>query len=249
MSELGQDEVQVWWIVPGSVPADFQRQYEELLAPDERRRIGRLVSARDRLLHLCAQAMLRAALSAFGDLAPQEWRFERSAAGKPRLVPGQTGPDFNLTHTPGLAACALAWRSELGIDAEHDRGGQAPFDLIASVFTGQERARLERLAPADRAAAFFDLWTLKEAGMKALGLGLALPPQELEVACEPPRVRRLHGSGGLWRCVRLRPTAHHHLAVVVSARPGLERLTMRSCLPLVSVGERHDVALGPAGPL
>jgi len=244
MSGLARDELQVWWLHPQSVPAELEAHYRALLDPDERTMIDRLVFAHDRLLHLAAHALLRVALAAAGPLAAADWRFLRTGGGKPRLVPGQGGPGFNLTHTRDLAACALSWEGEVGIDAEHDRDGEAPFELGPTVFTARERAWLAGLAGPARAAGFFDLWTLKEAYMKARGLGLALSPLALEARVEPPAVVEAPQVGA-WCFGRLRPTSAHHLAVVAAARPDLRRLRWRECVPLLRQGDGQQRPFTP----
>lgn len=244
MSALAKDEVQVWWLRTDAVPAELLPRYEALLDQEERTAVARLKFAADRQLQLGAHALLRVALAAAGPLAAADWRFARTPGGKPALAPRQQGPHFNITHTRGLAACALAWGSELGVDAEHERGGDAPFELCPTVFTPRERSWLAELPEKARGSAFFGLWTLKEAYMKAVGLGLELPPRSLEASLEPPQVTAA-GRTGTWRFAALRPTNEHRLALAVAARPGLRRLRLRECVPLHRTGAWCEAPLSP----
>ncbi len=69
---------------------------------------------------------------------------------------------------PVLKAC--------GVDVEHCARTVSPLELAPTVFAEAELARLA--AETDAAAQrerFFAYWTLKEAYIKARGLGLALP--------------------------------------------------------------------------
>jgi 4'-phosphopantetheinyl transferase len=155
---------------------------------------------------------------------PRAWRFAREPLGRLALAAGQAGPAFNLTHTRGLAACAISWLPGIGVDAEFGRDGAAPLDIAPYVFTAAEQARLARLEGAARSAAFFDTWTLKEAVMKATGRGFDLPPATLESSLAPPWVAG--AITGDWGFALLRPTAAHHLAVAQQGS-GAARLRWR----------------------
>lgn len=88
-------------------------------------------------------------------------------SGKPYF--SGDGPAFSLSHTGGLAVCAFA-SSALGVDVEEI----GPVDpLLLPALHPEERAGLQRLPEADRAAAFFRLWTRKESLLKARGGVLA----------------------------------------------------------------------------
>ncbi|MFF8730100.1 4'-phosphopantetheinyl transferase family protein [Streptomyces sp. NPDC015171] len=97
---------------------------------------------------------------------------------------------FSISHsgpTVGLAVCRGA---EVGLDVE--RVENAPdVDLVAPrVLSAAELAVLRALAPDRRPGALLRYWTRKEAVLKALGIGLRLPPRRLEVSAPdaPARV-------------------------------------------------------------
>ncbi|CAI8921580.1 4'-phosphopantetheinyl transferase family protein [Pseudomonas zeae] len=76
---------------------------------------------------------------------------------------------FNLAHTDGLLVLAVgAGRVGVDVEARQARGTQS---LSRRFFSHEERAVLA--GPA-RDAAFYRLWTLKEAGVKASGKGVPL---------------------------------------------------------------------------
>lgn len=217
---LAADEIQVWCLAPDDLPAHAA----EALSAEERAAVERLAFPRDRALRRAAWALLRHALAVAAGGTPAGWRFERGPWGKPRLAAGQEGPVFNLTHTPGLVACALAAAGDLGVDAEHDRDGAAPLDLAPRVFLPAEQALLAGAAAP--AATFFALWTLKEAVMKATGLGAGLAPQRLNARLTPPGCEGQPGPGP-WRFASLAPTPRHRLAVALGGAPGVARLRWR----------------------
>ena len=61
----------------------------------------------------------------------------------------------------------------VGVDVEHEGRIVAALDLARRFFTPREAAELSSLPPEQQRTAFLRLWTLKEAFLKALGVGLA----------------------------------------------------------------------------
>src|SRR5262249_28670043 len=149
-------------------------------------------------------------------------RFAADTHGKPFVQAPTTPPPlrFNLSHTDGLVACVVARGLDVGVDVE-DVGRRCDvLGLARSCFAADEVAHLERLPAAARPDAFFDFWTLKEAYVKARGLGLALPLKEFafELRDDGQARARFTSAGedpAHWQFARLRPTVRHRLAVAV----------------------------------
>jgi 4'-phosphopantetheinyl transferase len=156
--------------------ADAALRCRALLSAEESAREQRFRFQDDRDSYLLAHALVRSVLAELSGEPPARLRFELGPHGRPELVPARPGPRlrFNLSHTRGLVACAVALEHDVGVDVEHvDRRVQ--IDQVAeSVFSDAERAALARLPEDARRARFFELWTLKEAYIKAVGKGLSL---------------------------------------------------------------------------
>ncbi len=107
--------------------------------------------------------------------APGDWQFDKTPAGKPFLrgADAACGASFSLSHTRGMVACAVTRDADVGVDVEGTDRDVRAGDISARFFASSETAALARLAPELRTRRFFDLWTLKEALIKATGLGLA----------------------------------------------------------------------------
>lgn len=225
---------EVYWIRPDSVPERLRGDYLNVLGGDERDRLARFVFERDQGLYLAAHALLRFALSRHTGGSPSGWRFVTLPNGKPELAAGQEGPRFNLTHTRGLAACAIAVDGMLGLDAEHWRARPAPMEVATDVFTLAERDFLARLPPMAQSLAFFRLWTVKEAYAKAIGVGLGFPFDQLAVTLDPLTIA---GIGPHWQLAEHRPTADHLLALAVGCHAAaITSVTWREFVPLVGDG-------------
>jgi 4'-phosphopantetheinyl transferase len=124
-----------------------------------------------------ARAALRITLGRALQCPPREVPLHRSPCsgcggphGKPRVAGRQLG--FNLAHSADLAAIALSTEHEVGVDVERVRAG-FPYEAIADQFLhAQEGAHVRAVAPSRRSRAFLEIWTRKEAVVKATGEGL-----------------------------------------------------------------------------
>ena len=66
---------------------------------------------------------------------------------------------------------------------------------LASRFCSDfERGQLNELPERDREAAFLTLWTCKEAYLKAVGSGIAMPLRDIEVDFHPLRFVRINND-------------------------------------------------------
>jgi 4'-phosphopantetheinyl transferase len=175
---LTADDVHVWHVVPELVsdPA-LLRRYETLMSPDERARHARFVFAADRHVFLIARALVRTTLSRYAAVEPQAWTFESGEHGRPEIAGPQGVPPlrFSLSHTAGLVALAVALRVDVGIDVEGVRTRAAGLDIARRFFAPAEADALEAMPPERQDRAFLEYWTLKEAFIKATGLGMSMP--------------------------------------------------------------------------
>jgi 4'-phosphopantetheinyl transferase len=191
---LAKGTVHLWRIPLDRRPEPTEREFA-LLSEDERARADRFHFPRDRRRFVVAHAALRLILGLYTGKSPESLRFEVGRYGKPTLA-GGPGPCFNLTHSGELAVVGLAPDRELGVDVEQLRDMADLQSMAARFFTPAEQTALLRFLPAVRGRAFLDGWTRKEAVMKALGLGVAQPPESIEVSLEPGNAT-LHRLNGL----------------------------------------------------
>jgi len=144
-----------------------------ILPTEEKTRLSRLHIQARRDLFLLAHGVLRESLSIHSHVEPAEWRFHCGPHGRPEITPS-FHLRFSLSHTRGLAACAVTVGGDIGIDVE-DTSRCWSAGLAQRYFAVKERRDLQALPAADQRFRFFEYWTLKEAYLKARGVGLALP--------------------------------------------------------------------------
>jgi 4'-phosphopantetheinyl transferase len=191
---------------------DTDLQDLEILSADERRRLSRITHDGARSRFLAGRNLLRRVLA--GHLG-------MGGAAVPLRVLDDGRPScdgvgcVSLSHSGEYVACALA-ECSMGIDVQKTDTGHDIAAIAASRFLPEELDWLREQEPD----AFYRLWVLKEAWLKASGQGLAGGLDSIRVEIQGPVLQlTTRGSdpvaAALWRM----PGAM--LAVVV---PGIENV-------------------------
>lgn len=167
------------WRVPLHLEAPIPAADWAILSPAEADRAARLRQPADRVRSACTRAALRRLLGERIGLPPQDVPLAAGAHGRPALAgplgrDGLERLDFNVSHSGAYALIALAegpWA--VGVDVERcdafgAHGLADPAALESLVLSPRERA-----APQAARPDFPTLWTVKEAVLKCLGLGVA----------------------------------------------------------------------------
>jgi 4'-phosphopantetheinyl transferase len=235
---MNEDEIEIWYVFSDHVSdPELLSRYEALMSPEEKSRRDRFMQEKDRHQHLIARALVRTTLSRYVDVPPQAWTFMPNRYGRPEISgPVETLLRFNLSHTRGLVACAVAWDREIGVDVENvERHGEY-VHLAQRFFAAREAAHVAALPTDQQKDVFFQYWTLKESYIKARGMGLALPLGDFAFRLEEPITITFSGSitddPSNWRFHRLRLGEHHKMALAVGSGNEEVRITLRETVPL-----------------
>jgi 4'-phosphopantetheinyl transferase len=212
------DDVQVW-LVPLRCAAGVVEHCAGLLSADERERAERFYFERDRRRYMRARAALRAVLGGYLDTDPRDLVFSYGGHGKPAL--GGRFADtlaFNVSHSEETALIAVGARGDIGVDIEAVRRLDDRDDLAFRMFSTEESSTLRALHEEHRDLAFFTCWTRKEAYVKAVGDGLALPLDRFTVTFVRGAAPRLtvHDTDGAakWLVHSLPPVEGYAAALV-----------------------------------
>lgn len=144
----------------------------DVLSAQERQRLLAFRFTTHQREYLHSHFFLRRILSTQVKAEPTQLRFTVDSLGKPWLEGSCL--NFNLSHTAGLAACCASAGDVCGVDVERHRP-LPDMDLIAERnFSVAERTLLQHAAPKGKEVLFYRIWTLKEAYIKACGLGLSM---------------------------------------------------------------------------
>jgi 4'-phosphopantetheinyl transferase len=212
------------------------------MSTEESEKQARFVFARDRHQYLVARALLRTVLSSYTEVPPEAWVFAVNAFGKPRIAaPADlaVGLEFNLSHTAGMVVCGVTRESEIGVDVE---ATTRPVELTIArdYFSAAEVAQLTRVPSPDQLRVFYEFWTLKEAYIKARGMGLSLPLDGFSIDLGRPGAEGISISFAPtldddptdWQFLQCRPTEEHLVAVAVRRSTSLPiRLILHKIIP------------------
>jgi 4'-phosphopantetheinyl transferase len=239
---LKREEVHVWTASPEEITdPGLLEAYEALESEDERDRRRRLRFDRDRRERLVSVALVRTTLARYADVAPRAWVFERNAHGRPDPAPGHAGPPlrFNLSHTRGLVACAVAVEHDIGVDVEYVGRRGDPVAIADRYFAPAEVRDLHACPAGERRDRFFQYWTLKESYIKARGMGLRIPLRRFAFGLDAGQAIRvafdaeLDDDARAWQFALFRPTTSHVMAVGVRRGRGPDlSVRVRRTVPL-----------------
>jgi 4'-phosphopantetheinyl transferase len=193
------------------------------LNQSELEHIERLHFTHDKILYKLSHCMLRWVLSQYLNLAPEQIEFNINDFGKPRL---KLNSDifFNISHTNGVAVMAVSKIEQLGIDIEKINSEKEVSKVVTHYFHPEETNLIESLATGKKVKIFYTIWTLKEAYIKAKGLGLSielnrfnfkLPTEDLlEVIFE----KELNEESNLWQFAVFESEQHKNFIISVAAK-------------------------------
>jgi 4'-phosphopantetheinyl transferase len=178
---VGSDIVQVWKV---NLEVHDWPQQLAMLSTEERDRAGRFVFEQDRRRFVVARAALRQLVGLHVNVPPRNICLSVQPHGKPRLVASEHTDmlRFNVSHSENLALIAISCKREVGVDVERIRPLVGFEDIAMHYFAPAERRTLRRAAPDDRLALFYRYWTLKEAYLKADGVGMHVRLDTVDVS-------------------------------------------------------------------
>lgn len=209
-----------------SAPHNIDLAGEQWLDQHELSRANAFKFAQDRALYVAAHSFLRQSLSHYAPLTPDAWRFVHNAYGKPAIAnQGYQALQFNLSHTQGLIACAISHTHTVGVDVEQRKTLADLAALCRYAFTPQETAHvLAQHSVTTQEKHFFTYWTLKEAYIKAKGMGLSIPLQDFYFSHNQQQQWQIHTTKELeaqnqhWQFNTF-ATQQHHLAIAIAPKP------------------------------
>lgn len=249
---LNEDEVHVWYTFPGEITRkDLLDRYYPLLNVEESVQQKRFHFERHRHQYLVTRAMIRTLLARYLDVPAHELRFTKNAYGRPELaVEHMRVPiHFNLSHTDGLIVCAMVLSREVGVDVEDITRGGDLVQIADRFFSPSEVNDLHAVPVERQEDRFFDYWTLKEAYIKARGMGLSIPLEQfsyhiddrstnIAISIDP----RQQDEPSRWQFRQWRCAPHYKIALCLERRADTcYSVHSRKLVPLDSDGDVHLV--------
>jgi len=183
---LANDEIHLWVTEPNALQADnpILSHYSTLLTSTEKTKQQRYKFAKDQHDALITRAFIRDLLSYYQSKHPKDWQFEYGDKGKPEVSNCALPLRFNLSHTKDLIICAVTLNHDIGCDVENISRNNDVLGIAERYFSTSEADELFSLPKVDQTPRFFDYWTLKEAYIKAWGLGLSIPLKDFSFSID-----------------------------------------------------------------
>lgn len=181
--------VEIWVAHIDTRPGTDSLSSRELISRADAEQAARIGAPGGRMRFTAGRALARWALAAHLDCRPAEVPLATGRGGRPELAAqgrqlrmheqNPEGIDFNLSHSGDQVAVAVAHGVRVGIDIERviDRGNAA--GLADRVFSEAERGLLARTPPPGYLVRWYQIWTMREAYVKARGTGLSSIAAEL----------------------------------------------------------------------
>jgi 4'-phosphopantetheinyl transferase len=209
------------YFIDVNVPRDVVDALAKLLTDDERARADRYRFDDDRRRSIIARAATRRILSQLVGATPRDLVIVEGEHGKPELA-GRV-IEFNASHSGDLVALAFARETAVGIDVERRRALHDPLAIARRFFSEGELAFIS--AASDIDAAFFTVWTAKEAIVKASGKGIGAG--DLRGFTVPLGETRLTHVTENWSVATIHPSLDGYHGAI-AARPGNEPIVQRT---------------------
>ena len=146
--------------------------------------------------HHQGRAPLYAMLAAYLGVPASDVQLEEAAHGRPSLAPAHgEALSFNWSHSHDQALIAIARGVVPGVDLERLRPHPRALTIAQRYFSPSETKALAGQPEARRDRAFLELWTAKEAVLKAVGRGIAFGLHRLSIggSSERPVLDYLEG--------------------------------------------------------
>lgn len=151
------------------------------LIPSELDQAQRFHFKKDATHWRACRCALREILAGSLRIEPAEVRLQFGDFGKPLLQTPLEDLHFNLSHCHDLALVVLCHVGSVGIDVESADRAPSLIGCESAFCHLSEIAQLPD-APPQRAEMLLNLWTKKEALLKAIGTGMSLAPQSVSLA-------------------------------------------------------------------
>ncbi|MGZ3796627.1 MAG: 4'-phosphopantetheinyl transferase family protein [Pseudobdellovibrionaceae bacterium] len=137
----------------------------------------RVYKKQENLKNLSSTPFVQQCLGDFLDEDPGSLAILRHPSGQP-YIEYKIPVFFSLTHSTDLLSLACSLSYEIGLDLQFHR--HFNLNIFKSICTPKEIHNLQDLNEEN----FFKVWTIKEAALKCLGLGLRFPMDQLQINFE-----------------------------------------------------------------
>ncbi|HMT02468.1 MAG TPA: 4'-phosphopantetheinyl transferase superfamily protein [Burkholderiales bacterium] len=150
-----------------AIKIDFNfKKHLYLLNKNSQLKILNYKFKRDQNIAFASEILKYYYLAKYLGIEPKKIKIANSKYGRPFLVDNPLNIDFNISHSGEYVVMAIAYTAKVGIDIEQINYNIIPSQLANIVFSETEKKWV-----GDDIKKFFNIWTKKEAVLKAYGTG------------------------------------------------------------------------------
>ncbi len=171
---LFKNEIHIWR-ANLDLPSMMLKKLARILSEDEKTRANRFRFEQHRDRFIAARGILRQLLGNYLQIKSDLVIFEYSSRGKPQIVSSlnQDNLQFNVSHSQDWDLYGFNYQRIIGVDLEYIKDNIDYKQLAKRFFRTQELQLINSYPAREQKTIFFQLWTAKEAYLKATGDGLA----------------------------------------------------------------------------
>ncbi|CAH9143107.1 unnamed protein product [Cuscuta epithymum] len=183
------NETHLWYVKPNEVKSEaLLEKYVEILSPTEKENVLRMAGDEHKKTALLSRTLVRTTIARYqisSHVDPRSLKFRKNNYGKPEVEWQHSDHwlspplHFNMSHTNSLVACGVTGGSPIGIDVEEKQRAVKNniLSLARRYLSGPEFEFLSSINDSEaQHQEFIKLWTMKEAYVKALGVGFSGSP-------------------------------------------------------------------------
>lgn len=242
MLALDPNQIDLWFVFFDDIQDEhLLDQYRRLLTEEERHQSQRFYFPKDQRRYLITRALVRTVLSRYIPITPKEWTFTTNAYGKPEIANDSNIArklSFNVSHTQSLIVLGITYECNLGVDTENVRIRKAPLEIASHFFSPDEAEALHALPLEMQRDRFYQYWTLKEAYIKARGMGLSIPLDQFSFRLQSTDIQlsidsQLNDVASRWRFWQFGLSTDYLTAVCAEVSANSDpQLRLRKIVPL-----------------
>lgn len=182
---LLRKEVHIWK-VPLDIDYNCLAELSTILSRDEIERAQKFRFEIHAKRFIACRGRLRIILGHYLEKLPHHLQFGYCRYGKPYLHDElhDLKLQFNVSHSQDMALFAISCASRVGVDVEQIRDIPNMLNIARGVLTDREYSSVNSHLGRKRIEHFFQLWTRKEAYVKAVGCGLTYEMNKIDVLIE-----------------------------------------------------------------
>ena len=218
---IDDSQVHVWQVNLKSrneLPKDLQ----DYLSPIEHERAAKFKFPNDREHFLLRHYLLKLILCEYCDCQPHELKFRYNNYNKPFInIPEFKELKFNMSSSDDLMMIGLCKQNDIGIDVEKIRETGNLEHIALENFSERELEYLN--SKLDKTTAFFNIWTRKEAFIKAVGKGIYFPLKLFCVDVDPSgsyenmTILKHPVESKRWRTIAIKVSDSHIAALAIKS--------------------------------